>query len=66
MNIKVAAFTVSEKSSNTCYTNNAMELFWGPQGFWGSGKNDYLFSGIYGALVFILGDMGSKHIVLGI
>ena len=25
----------------------------GPQGFWGSGENDYLFSGSWGALVII-------------
>ena len=37
-----------------------------PQGFWGSGENGYLFSGIWGALVIILGEMGSKRIVLGI
>ena len=37
-----------------------------PQGFWGSGENGYLFSGIWGALVIILGELGSKLIVLGI
>ena len=37
-----------------------------PQGFWGSGENCYLFSGIWGALVIILGELGSKLIVLGI
>ena len=26
---------------------------WGPQGFWGSGENGYLFSGSWGALVII-------------
>ena len=38
----------------------------GPQGFWGSGENGYLFSGSLGALVIISGDIGSKLIVLGI
>ena len=39
---------------------------WGPQGFVGSGENDYVFSRSWGALVFILGELGSKLIVLGI
>ena len=39
---------------------------WGPQGFWGSGENGYLFSGSWGALVIISGDLGSKLIFLGI
>ena len=39
---------------------------WGPQGFWGSGENGYLFSGSWGALVIILGELGSKLIILGI
>ena len=38
----------------------------GLQGFWGSGENGYLFSGSWGALVIILGELGSKYIVLGI
>ena len=38
----------------------------GPQGFWGSGENGYLFSVSWGALVIILGELGSKLIVLGI
>ena len=38
----------------------------GPQGFWGSGENGYLFSGIWGALVIILGELGRQLIVLGI
>ena len=37
-----------------------------PQGFWGTGENDYLFSGSWGALVIILGELGSKLIILGI
>ena len=37
----------------------------GPQGFWGSGENGYLFSGSWGALVIIFRDLGSKLIVLG-
>ena len=36
-----------------------------PQGFWGSRENGYLFSGIWGALVIILGELRSKLIVLG-
>ena len=39
---------------------------WGPQGFWGSGENGYLFSGSWGALVIIFRDLGSKLIVFGI
>ena len=39
---------------------------WGPQGFWGSGENGYLFSGSWGALVIILGELGSKLIIWGI
>ena len=40
---------------------------WGPpQGFWGSGEKGYLFSGSWGALLIILGELGSKHILLGI
>ena len=38
----------------------------GPKGFWGSGENGYLFSGIWGALVIILGEPGRQLIVLGI
>ena len=37
-----------------------------PQGFWGSGEKGYLFSGSWGALLIILGELGSKHILLGI
>ena len=36
----------------------------GPEGFWGSGENGYLFSGSWGALIFR--HLGSKFIVLGI
>ena len=39
---------------------------WGPQGFWGSGEKGYLFSGSWGAVLIILGELGSKHILLGI
>ena len=42
------------------------EHIWGPQGFLGSGENGYLFSGSWGALVIILGELGSKLIILGI
>ena len=39
--------------------------FVGPQGFWGSGEKGYLFSGSWGALLIILGELGSKHILWG-
>ena len=47
---------------------NMMQLTidWWPQGFWGSGENGYLYSGSWGALVIILGELGSKLIILGI
>ena len=38
----------------------------GPQGLLGSGENGYFFSGSWGALVIILGELGSKLIILGI
>ena len=28
------------------FTKVETKQYWGPQGFWGSGENDYLFSGI--------------------
>ena len=37
-----------------------------PQVFWGSGENGYLFSGSWGALVIILGELGNKLIIFGI
>ena len=37
-----------------------------PQGFWGSGEKGYLFSGSWGALLIILGELGSKNILFGI
>ena len=37
-----------------------------PQGFWGSGEKGYLFSGSWGPLLIILGELGSKHILFGI
>ena len=36
------------------------------QGFWGSGEKGFLFSGSWGALLIILGELGSKHILWGI
>ena len=42
------------------------KIFMGPQGFLGSGENGYLFSGSWGGLVIILGELGSKLIILGI
>ena len=44
----------------------ALNHIWGPQGFSGSGEKGYLFSGSWGALQIILGELGSKHILLGI
>ena len=46
----------------------ALEVIYrrGPQGFWGAGEKGYLFSGSWGALLIILGELGSKHILLGI
>ena len=41
------------------------QIKWGPQGFWVSGENGYLFSGSWGTLVIILGELGSKLIILG-
>ena len=38
----------------------------GPQGFGGYGEKGYLFSGSWGALVIILGKLGSKLIIWGI
>ena len=38
----------------------------GAPGVWGSGENGYLFSVSSGALVIILGELGSKLIILGI
>ena len=34
-----------------------------PQGFGGSGEKGYLFLGSLGALLIILGELGSKHIL---
>ena len=48
-------------------SNHSLRLNRGAsQGFWGSGENGYLFSGSWGALVIISGDLGSKLIFLGI
>ena len=44
----------------------ALTISGAPQGFWGSGENGYLFSGSWGALVIILGELGSKLIILGV
>ena len=38
----------------------------GRQGLWGCGENGYSFSGIWGALVIIFRNLGSKLIVLAI
>ena len=40
--------------------------FGGSQGFEGSGEKGYLFSESWRALLIILGELGSKHIFLGI
>ena len=37
-----------------------------PGGFGDLGRRAYLFSGSWGALLIILGELGSKHILLGI
>ena len=37
---------------------------YGLPGVWEAGKKNYLFSGGWGALVIILGELGSKLIVL--
>ena len=50
----------------TSFTSQKEDQLWGPQGFCGSGVKGCLFAGTYGALVIILGDIGSKLIVLGI
>ena len=38
----------------------------GPHGFWELGRRAILFSGSWGALLIILGELGRKHILLGI
>ena len=53
-------------STGGAFNETHKTLSWGPQGFWGSGEKGYLFSGSWGALLIILGELGSKHILLGI
>ena len=48
------------------YDKTNMTVMGPPQGFWGAGEKGYLFSGSWGALLIILGELGSKHIILGI
>ena len=48
------------------YGELAVNELRGSEGFWGSGEKGYLFSGSWGALLIILGELGSKHILLGI
>ena len=48
------------------YNIEKTDLEMGPQGFWGSGENGYLFPGSWGALVIILGKLRSRLVVLGI
>ena len=55
-----------QKHVITTHTRWESNSYWGPQGFWGSGENGYLFSGSWGALVIILGELGGKLIILGI
>ena len=57
---------VSPLDPRMCVGSVGQYIFGALQWFWGSGENGYLFSGIWGALVFTLGDLGSKLIVLGI
>ena len=45
--------------------NFYLNFQWGPQGFWGAVEKGYLFSGSLGALLIILGELGSK-LLLGI
>ena len=67
------AFNNKKKSGALCCeyikTDNRLIVGrqgWAPQGFGGSGEKGYLFSGSWGALLIILGELGSKHILLGI
>ena len=45
-------------SIRTCVTS-------GTQGFWGSGEKGYLFSGSWGALLIILGELGEQPHTFG-
>ena len=54
------------RNQNQIKSRSLLRLKTGPQGFWGSGENGYLFSGSWGALVIIFRDLRSKLIVLGI
>ena len=58
------ALNTSLNHVNWIYQVLLAHLRWGPQGFWESGENGYLFSGSLGALVIIFRDLGSKLIVL--
>ena len=64
---QLVAYTVCDLA-RFCFSSSA-DIFIenrGPQGFWGSGENRYLFSRSWGALVIISRDLGSKLMVLGI
>ena len=61
--VKASSSKPLDVATSTCRSIGRMMA---PQGFWGSGENDYLYSGSRGALVIILGDIGRKLIVLGI
>ena len=52
--------------SNPILLNKLFNTISGPHGVLGSGENGYLFSGSSGALVIILGELGSKLIILRI
>ena len=54
------------RNQNQIKSRSLVRLKTGPQGFWGSGENGYLFSGSWGTLVIIFRDLRSKLIVLGI
>ena len=46
--------------------NGRLSWTWlGLQGFWGSGENGYLFSGIWEVLVIILGEQAHSFGILG-
>ena len=54
------------RNQNQIKSRSLVRLKTGPQRFWGSGENVYLFSGSWGTLVIIFRDLRSKLIVFGI
>ena len=59
-------YYLGEQIANDSSKFGLIQYIWGPQGFWGSGENGFLFSGSWGALVIILGELGIKLIIWGI